>query len=177
MSPNCCRHPLTALGLLVALGGCERERPAHQEPAATERSALLDVRTSDFVAGVGESPPAMANPYDGNVRARAEGERLYGWMNCAGCHGARGGGGIGPPFADRHWIYGGGAGQIFLSIYQGRPNGMPAFGGRLPDDAIWKIAAYVRSLDPEASSEREAQAPAAVGSAARNEAREGGRSP
>jgi len=29
---------------------------------------------------------------------------------------------------------------------QGRPNGMPAFGGRIPDDQLWQLVAYVRSL-------------------------------
>ena len=32
------------------------------------------------------------------------------------------------------------------SILQGRPNGMPAFGGKLPESEAWKIAAFVRSL-------------------------------
>ena len=73
-------------------------------------------------------------------------------MNCAGCHGARGGGGIGPPFADNDWIYGGAPGQIFASIAQGRPNGMPSFGGRLPSESIWRIVSFVESLTPPAST-------------------------
>ncbi len=36
--------------------------------------------------------------------------------------------------------------QIFASIQQGRPNGMPSFRGKLTNDQIWQLVAYVRSL-------------------------------
>lgn len=90
----------------------------------------------------------FANPFDGDELALAEGKRLYTWFNCAGCHGANGGGGMGPPFAKGDWIYGGAPENLYASIAQGRPNGMPTFGGRIPADQIWKLAAYVRSLAP-----------------------------
>ena len=66
-------------------------------------------------------------------------------MNCVGCH-FHGGGGIGPPLMDEKWIYGSDPLQIFSTIVEGRPNGMPSFRGKLNDDQVWKIAAYVRSL-------------------------------
>jgi cytochrome c oxidase cbb3-type subunit 3 len=44
------------------------------------------------------------------------------------------------------WIYGGRLTQIQQSIVEGRPNGMPAWGGKIPDQQIWQIAAYVRSM-------------------------------
>jgi len=47
---------------------------------------------------------------------------------------------------DDKWIYGGEIDQIYLSIAQGRPNGMPAFAGLVPPEQMWQIAAYVRSL-------------------------------
>ena len=71
--------------------------------------------------------------------------RLYKQYNCGGCH-FNGGGGIGPALMDDSWIYGGRIDQIFNTIYQGRPNGMPAWGGKIPDDQIWQIATYVRSM-------------------------------
>ncbi len=70
---------------------------------------------------------------------------MYKQFNCAGCH-FNGGGGIGPPLMDDKWIYGGRLDQIFNSIYQGRPNGMPVWGGKIPDQQIWEIATYVRSM-------------------------------
>ena len=66
-------------------------------------------------------------------------------MNCYGCH-ANGGGAIGPALMDDKWIYGSQPDQIFATIVEGRPNGMPAFHGKLPDYQVWQLAAYVRSL-------------------------------
>ena len=57
-----------------------------------------------------------------------------------------GGGGIGPALMDDKWIYGGSPDQIYSTISQGRPNGMPAFGGRVPTQQIWQLVAYVQSL-------------------------------
>ena len=62
-----------------------------------------------------------------------------------GCH-FHGGGGIGPPLMDAQWIYGGSGQNIHDTIVQGRPNGMPSYGGHIPDDQIWMITAYVRTL-------------------------------
>ena len=42
--------------------------------------------------------------------------------------------------------YGHEADQIFHTILEGRPNGMPAFRGKIPDKQIWQLAAYVRSM-------------------------------
>jgi cytochrome c oxidase cbb3-type subunit 3 len=51
---------------------------------------------------------------------------------------------------DGQWRYGGRVAQIHASIAQGRPNGMPSFAGKIPDDQIWQIAAYVRTLSGNA---------------------------
>jgi cytochrome c oxidase cbb3-type subunit 3 len=66
-------------------------------------------------------------------------------MNCSGCH-ANGGGAMGPALMDDEWIYGSTPNQIFSSIAEGRPNGMPSWKGRLTDTQIWQLVAYVRSL-------------------------------
>ncbi|HEX6643231.1 MAG TPA: c-type cytochrome [Gemmatimonadales bacterium] len=143
------RAPLLAAILISA---CEQP-PADHPREPLPQGTLAAVRTSDLVAGAApgtapvdsqQRPPVTPGP----VMA-AEGEQLYNAMNCTGCHGALGGGGIGPPFADADWIYGGEPSQIFASIAQGRPNGMPSFGGRLPSESIWKVVAYVRTLAPE----------------------------
>jgi cytochrome c oxidase cbb3-type subunit 3 len=66
-------------------------------------------------------------------------------MNCSGCH-SHGGGGIGPPLTDDDWIYGSDPQNIFATITEGRPNGMPSFRGRIPSQQIWELTAYVRAL-------------------------------
>ncbi len=96
-------------------------------------------------------PEPVKNPYAGDPQAIAQGQKLYQAFNCVGCH-FGGGGGIGPPLMDRDWIYGGEPANIFQSIAQGRPNGMPAFGIMLPDDQIWILAAYVQSLSESGAS-------------------------
>ena len=53
---------------------------------------------------------------------------------------------MGPALMDGKWRYGGRIDQIASSIYEGRPNGMPAWRGKLTDEQIWQLSAYVRSL-------------------------------
>jgi cytochrome c oxidase cbb3-type subunit 3 len=93
------------------------------------------------------SPPTkeVKGPYDANAFAIAEGKRLFEWFNCVGCH-FHGGGGIGPALMDDQWIYGSDPANIFASIVEGRPNGMPSFRGKIPDAQVWQLVAYVRSL-------------------------------
>lgn len=53
---------------------------------------------------------------------------------------------MGPALMDNVWIYGSEPANIFATITQGRPNGMPSFRSRIPEYQAWEIAAYVRSL-------------------------------
>jgi cytochrome c oxidase cbb3-type subunit 3 len=50
-------------------------------------------------------------------------------------------------------MYGNEPAQIYLTIYQGRPRGMPAWGAMLPDNIIWDLVAYVRNLDKAPTTE------------------------
>jgi cytochrome c oxidase cbb3-type subunit 3 len=75
----------------------------------------------------------------------SEGKRFYEAYNCVGCH-AHGGGGMGPPLMDEKWIYGHEPQQVYATIVEGRPNGMPSFRGKIANDQLWEIVAYVRSL-------------------------------
>ena len=54
---------------------------------------------------------------------------------------------------DDVWIYGSDPANIFATIVQGRPNGMPAFGSRIPEKEVWELVAYVRSMSGLASSQ------------------------
>ena len=103
---------------------------------------------SSIEAGPHRPHEPMKNPFAGNTHALEQGERLYNWFNCADCHGAIGGGSMGPPLADADWIYGGEPQQILDSVLRGRPNGMPAFGGALSRDTAWQLVVHVESLGP-----------------------------
>ena len=142
-----------ALALLSAVSACDRERPTvvRGDPGPLATGAV--VVATELEPGPPMADVDLINPYEGDDAALADGKRLYGWFNCAGCHGANGGGGMGPPFAKGDWIYGGEPENLYASIAQGRPNGMPTFGGRIPADQIWKLAAYVRSLAPADTTE------------------------
>ena len=108
------------------------------------------VRYDQHVFAGGAAPPAeiLANPFKGDRRSAADGEKLFSAFNCDGCHSLGATGGEGPSLADGRWRYGGADGAIFHSIYYGRPRGMPAFGGLLPPDAIWKLVTYLQGLTP-----------------------------
>jgi cytochrome c oxidase cbb3-type subunit III len=135
---------LAALLLALPLAGCEREqRNYHQLPAAAARQD--SVHLTNLVPGEPQVKTPTLSPYQENAYGIGEGKRLYAAYNCNGCH-AQGGGGIGPPLMDDLWIYGPAPDQIYSTIVQGRPDGMPAFGGRVPDQQIWQIVAYVQSL-------------------------------
>lgn len=103
-----------------AIGGCERE-----ERDFYGRSAAADAERNAYAIG--------------------EGKHLFVQFNCVGCH-AMGGGAIGPPLMDAEWIYGSDPENVRESILDGRPNGMPAFRGRIPEDRVEWLVAYVRSM-------------------------------
>ena len=88
----------------------------------------------------------LTNPYEGDKRALGIGAQLFVAYNCVDCHGADGSGAMGPAFADGRWHFGGSPGEVFESIYEGRPDGMPQWGGRISNDQIWMLTSYVRSL-------------------------------
>ena len=91
-------------------------------------------------------PLLIKNPYEDDKTAISTGGKLFIAYNCVDCHGADGSGSMAPTFQDGRWHFGGSPGEVFESIYQGRPDGMPAWGGRISNDQIWMLTAYVRSL-------------------------------
>jgi cytochrome c oxidase cbb3-type subunit 3 len=51
-----------------------------------------------------------------------------------------------PSLRDPVWLYGDSDAHIFASIAEGRGKGMPAWGTKIPEDQIWKLVAYIKSL-------------------------------
>jgi cytochrome c oxidase cbb3-type subunit III len=139
-------------GLLMILLGlslaCEREERQFRELPPLSGRQDLPVRLTDLQPGQPLPSRIGGGRYENNAYALSEGKRLYQWYNCSGCH-FQGGGGIGPPLMDELWVYGGSPRNIHDTIVEGRPNGMPSFGGHVPDDQVWKITAYVRALSEQ----------------------------
>jgi cytochrome c oxidase cbb3-type subunit 3 len=135
----------TSMLVLAALTvACERETRRYQEiPAAATRHDSVPLTSLQPGAPRPENP--ALSPYQENAYGMAEGKRLFAAYNCNGCH-ASGGGGIGPALMDDKWIYGFDPYQIHSTIVQGRPNGMPAYGGRIPNQQVWQLVAYVQSM-------------------------------
>jgi cytochrome c oxidase cbb3-type subunit III len=137
------RHRIAALmALAVLCVSCERENRRYDDspksavgPRASELQPGPTMVTATSEEGV----------YDDNAWGTSEGKRLFGWMNCSGCH-SNGGGGIGPALMDDTWIYGSNPEDIYHTIVEGRPNGMPSFRDRLTSQQVWELVAYVRSL-------------------------------
>jgi cytochrome c oxidase cbb3-type subunit 3 len=139
---------VVALGL--ALAACEREARRFDVTAKNQTADETAERTSHNQPALALNGKVRAalrseSPYDDNAYAVNQGKRLYRWYNCSGCH-SMGGGGIGPALMDNEWKYGSDPATIFQSIMQGRPGGMPSFGGHIPEDQVWQIVAYVRSM-------------------------------
>lgn len=144
--------PIFRLPVLACLFGaiaCGSEAPGTRR--APPPPAGLGVQQVPLVPGIPGVERTVASPFAGDDRAINEGRRLYHWMNCSGCH-FEGGGGIGPPLMDAAWIYGGRPDQIFSSVANGRANGMPAYGDKLVSEEIWRIVAYVETLNPDRES-------------------------
>ena len=143
------RVAVAATGLLLlasgALTGCERENRAFNGAPASDPPPRVEAQSS-LRPGQGITIPTGAlSPYNGNAWAISEGKRLFTYFNCSGCH-ANGGGGIGPALMDDEWIYGSDAANIFATIVEGRPDGMPSFRGKITENQLWQIVAYVESM-------------------------------
>lgn len=137
-------HACAGAALVVSMIACEREsRPFRDLPVASARSQQ-PVQTP-LHAGAPAPPADWISPFQENAWGLGEGKRLFSAYNCVGCH-AHGGGGIGPPLMDSDWIYGYEPANIYATIIEGRPNGMPAFRGKIPDAQVWQLVAYVQSM-------------------------------
>jgi cytochrome c oxidase cbb3-type subunit 3 len=137
-----------AMLTILTLAACEREvRPFQQLSVASARSQ----KPSLSPLYPGAQPPATPenSPFQQNAYGMSEGKRLFDYYNCSGCH-AHGGGGMGPALMDDDWIYGDHPANIFAAIVEGRPNGMPSFRNKIPDQQVWQLVAYVQSMSGQA---------------------------
>jgi cytochrome c oxidase cbb3-type subunit 3 len=112
-------------------------------PPATGPETMLQVPVTNLLPGGATRRPQIASPTVGDAAAIERGHKYFSQFNCVSCHGDNGGGGMGPPLSDEVWLYGADPENVYLTIRQGRPNGMPSFGSILPDPVIWDLVAYV----------------------------------
>ena len=149
-------RPLVLAGLALLTAQACRDSRA-EEPPRPPRQAAPNAQdlAGRFVSHPEHIQPGMVkpfaglqmkNPFEGDAKAVATGGKLFLSYNCVDCHGAEGSGAMGPSLADGRWHFGGNPGEVFESIYQGRPEGMPAWGSLISEDQVWMLVSYVRSL-------------------------------
>ena len=135
------RHPFRPLlqstcliiAALLALAGCSKSK----EPAPAQQPAPAAM-----------APQGMGGPQTmGDQQKLAMGKAIFS-KKCASCHGSEGigTGPAGPALKGREYTYGKTAEAIALSIRNGRPKGMPAFGNSFQDIEVETLTAYLLSL-------------------------------
>lgn len=107
----------------------------------------------------------LTNPVASTTASIAAGKKAYD-TNCAACHGNRAQGAVkagvaisiieeqggkqAPDLTDGQWDHGSSDGEIFAVTKRGIPPTMMAgWDGRIPDDDIWSIVNYLRTLTPK----------------------------
>ena len=107
----------------------------------------------------------LKSPYVDFGKVADEGHKIYMSLDCSSCHGGGGGGGMAAPLTNPIWIYGNDDDTLFRLIALGtlefqkegyRRKGsefvvgqMPPFGETIKtDDDLWKIIAWIRSVNP-----------------------------
>jgi cytochrome c oxidase cbb3-type subunit III len=142
----CRRAALAALPLAaLALTSCQQRATT---AAAGAPPAPPAIAYEAHVSAGGRVPPGatLHNPHQGDKAVAASGALLFTAMNCDGCHASDASGAVGPNLGAGRWRYGGADGEVFMSIYYGRPKGMPAFGGALGEEGVWTLVTFIRSL-------------------------------
>ncbi|MDB4990666.1 MAG: cytochrome c class [Myxococcaceae bacterium] len=141
-----------ALALAGTLAACEREDRRFSELAPFSNVAMSQAHSGlqpALTSADGELPRNARVPskglYDYNAWHISEGKHLFVAFNCNGCHG-QGGGGEGPSLMDNRFRYGSEPGNLFASIVEGRPNGMPSFRGKVTQQQVWQLVSYLRAL-------------------------------
>jgi mono/diheme cytochrome c family protein len=96
---------------------------------------------------------ALANPVEATPESLASGRQRY-VFECRQCHGNTGkgdgdmahAGGVPSDFTDDVWQHGETDGEIFLVIRDGVSADMQGYAGQIPDEDIWHLVNYIRSL-------------------------------
>jgi cytochrome c oxidase cbb3-type subunit 3 len=135
------------LSVMAMVCACTAEKRAvGPNPPQTRPIGKLDPRRDTF---------------EKNVFQVSEGGRMFQWQGCDSCHTETAPGAA--RLTDRLWRYGGTTEEIYASIADGRPDGMPAYGPRIASDQIWQIAAFLHNLPDSPPAQRARQTAALQG--------------
>jgi mono/diheme cytochrome c family protein len=118
---------------------------------------------------------SLKSPFADYASVAEEGHKKYMAAGCNGCHGGGGGGGMGPPLTNPVWVYGKDDDTLFRLIALGSDElqkqgysrkGSENVVGPMPqmgtvvksDDDMWKIIAWIRSVNPSSAGGSSASA-------------------
>jgi mono/diheme cytochrome c family protein len=159
--------------LLCGLGGSAAWAANQAQDPPPDGAPAAEVPAADGKAASGSSPletarnaekGSLESPYADFASIAADGRKVYLAAGCNGCHGM-GGGGMGPPLSNQVWVYGKDDDTLFRLIALGSDElqkqgysrkgsenvvgPMPPFGTIVKsDDDMWKIIAFIRSVNP-----------------------------
>ena len=89
---------------------------------------------------------AQENPFRSDPKAAETGRWMF-RIFCAPCHGVHAEGGRGPDLRLGMYAAGDLDRDLFRVISRGVPGSeMPAYGGRVEDESIWRLVSYIRSI-------------------------------
>ncbi len=144
---------------------------------AVASHVAADENMTPFKRAVSAPKGTLSSPYENPKSVASEGLEIYRSLDCNGCHGGGGGGGMAAPLTNPIWIYGNDDDTLFRVIALGtgslspddsfRKQGytrkgseavvgpMPPYGEIIEtDETIWKIIAWIRSINPSATVEQ-----------------------
>ena len=151
---------LAGLALIALLGGLAWPPLRAADNGAASSGAMTPLER------VAATPKGeLKNPYSDYLSVAERGHKKYFGASCNGCHGGGGGGGICPPLTNPVWVYGSdddtlfrlialGSGELQKQGYTRKQHEqvtapMPPFGTIIKtDDDLWKIIAWIRSINP-----------------------------
>jgi len=139
----------------------------HEKGAVTAARQMSDLKIQVPLVGLTHCESAKVT--QDFAKVADEGHKKFMAAGCNGCHGGGGGGGMGPPLTNQVWIYGKDDDTLFRLVALGsdalKAQGyarkgsenvvgpMPAMGEIVKtDDDMWKIIAWIRSVNPSSAS-------------------------
>lgn len=158
--------------------GAAADNDANQDEAATTEGAAAppaaDSGGSPLETARNAEKGSLKSPYADYAKVAEEGRKVYLAAGCNGCHGM-GGGGMGPPLTNQVWVYGKDDDTLFRLIALGSDElqkqgynrkgsenvvgPMPPFGEIVKsNDDLWKIIAFIRSVNPDSAGDSSASA-------------------
>jgi mono/diheme cytochrome c family protein len=160
---------LAITGLGVAGPAAFAADDAAKQPESAAQQSVPAPSGSPTATAGSAAKGELKSPYPDFAKVADEGHKKFMAAGCNGCHGGGGGGGMGPPLTNEVWVYGKDDDTLFRLVALGSDGlqkqgyarkgsenvvgPMPAMGGVVKnDDDLWKIIAWIRSVNRSSAS-------------------------